>query len=301
MDDLSEVLNAVRFRGDLHCRVDARAPWGLFGDRDGAATFHGLVRGCGVLRLEPDNNPIAVAQGDLVIICHGAHHAIADTATTPLQPIRDLLAAANGSRVVHTGGRGAHAEIICGRFAVTSRDAPPVLGLLPPLLHIKGSPAIRSILELLAGEVDNAPGAAAVIARLTDALFLHAIRAWRDTDAAANASWLAALRDPAIARALAAVHREPARDWTVHSLARAVAMSRSAFAERFGTIVGETPLAYVTRLRLYLAARELRETTRSVAEIATLVGYDSEASLGKAFKRALGVPPGAYRRGERTS
>ena len=308
MDGLSELLEDIRFRGRLYCRVEAREPWGLSAPPSGVATFHGVLRGAATLRLQPDDRTAALRAGDLVVLSHGSGHAIADSrasmsrtgadgATTPIS-IETAVAAARGS-LVRTGGSGARASLVCGAFFTDSRDLPPLFSFLPPLLHVpatEGGSTLRGLLALLAAESDRDDGSHASIARLTEALFVHAMRTWARAGDPSSSTWLAAMREPKIGAALAQIHRRPAHDWTVDSLARTVGMSRAAFAGRFHTIVGEPPVSYLTRWRIYLAARALRETVRTVAEIATTVGYETEASLNRAFKRVMGVPPGAYRR-----
>ncbi len=266
------------------------------------ATFHGVLRGGGVLRLLPGGRAVALAEGDLMVICHGMAHSIADAETSPTVPIEQALASAGGARLLQVGGSGAPSTILCGCFFADRRDGPPLFSMLPPLLHLRaphagGAPA--ALLELLAAEADRPrAGADAAISRLTEALFVHVLRAWIDAEGARRAPRLLALSDRQMATALGHLHRAPHTGWTVGALAREVGMSRSAFAARFADLVGDTPLRYLTRLRVHLAARQLQETRRSVAEIASQVGYDSEAALNKAFKRLLGQPPGAYRRGE---
>jgi AraC-like DNA-binding protein len=296
VDTLSELLEGVRFRGRLYCRVEAREPWGLSAAPSGVATFHGVVRGRAVLRIFPEGRPVELAAGDLVMLGHGAGHAIAHAAPKLLE--RSLPSPA-GANVIHTGGTGRRASLVCGAFSTDARDLPPLFSFLPPVLHVpaaRGATAIPVLLELLAAEAARGEGADASIARLTEALFVHAIRAWADHEGPASTTWIAAMRDPKIGAALHQIHRRPQDEWTVRALARAVGLSRSAFAARFLAIVGETPVAYLTRWRMYLVSRQLRETERAIAEIATTVGYDSEVSLNKAFKRLMGQPPGAYRR-----
>ena len=296
MDALSELLDSVRFRGRLYCKVEARSPWGLSAAPSGVATFHGVLHGEAILRALPDRRPIALAAGDLVVLSHGAGHSIADRTTSPIESIADALAATTRPRRVTVGGTGRKAELVCGCFFSEARDLPPLFSFLPPVLHVPAATGIGALLELLATEADREHGADAAIARLTEALFVHAMRSWTERDSAASGTWLAAMRDPAIGAALGEIHRKPEHDWTVRTLARAAGVSRSAFAARFLSTIGATPVHYLTRWRIYLAARQLRETKRAIAEIATAVGYETEASLNKAFKRVIGVPPGAYRR-----
>ena len=156
---------------------------------------------------------------------------------------------------------------------------------------------LASALRFLAAEAGALqPGGEAAITRLADILVIQVIRAWLARDPAAPTGWLGVLRDERIGRALALIHRDPARAWTVAALASEVAMSRSAFAARFAALVGEPPMRYVARWRMLAAHTRLREDGASLGELAERLGYQSEAAFSRAFKRIMGVPPGAARR-----
>jgi AraC-like DNA-binding protein len=297
MDVLSDLLDGVRFRGRVYCRVEAREPWGLSAAPARVATFHGVVRGDAQLRLVPGGRATALARGDLVMLGHGNGHSIASPGAVPQSSIADALAAAAGTAELRIGGRGRRATLVCGAFVSEDRDLPPLFSFLPALLHVPATAgsAIPTLLELVASEVERGDGARATIARLTEALFVSAMRAWGERGDPTSSRWIAAMRDDHVGHALRLIHQRTAHAWTVRSLARAVGTSRSSFAARFVEVVGETPAAYLTRWRIYLAARQLRETDRAVAEIAADVGYETAASLNKAFKRLMRQPPGAYR------
>jgi AraC-like DNA-binding protein len=153
------------------------------------------------------------------------------------------------------------------------------------------------MLEAMGSEaLSPRPGGTTVMLRLADILVIHAVRSWIDAGVDGRDGWLAALRDPQIGRAIVLMHRQPERAWTVATLAAAVNMSRSVFSDRFTALVGAPPLLYLTRWRMHLAARWLREDRTSLGEVATRLGYESEPSFSRAFKRHVGVPPGAVRR-----
>ena len=156
---------------------------------------------------------------------------------------------------------------------------------------------MQSTLGLMAAEArEPRPGGEAVITRLGDILVIQAIRSWIETDPAARTGWLGALQDPQIGRAMALIHRDPARAWTVASLADELAMSRSAFAARFTELVDEPAMQYVTRWRMHVALTSLQDEGATVAELAGRLGYRSEAAFARAFKRVVGSPPGAVKR-----
>jgi AraC-like DNA-binding protein len=186
------------------------------------------------------------------------------------------------------------------------RFAHPAAGnlieILPATIHIEAARSPRlewmqSVLRLMASEAAGfRPGGEAVITRLGDILVIQAIRAWMESDPAAQRGWLGALQDPQIGRAISGIHRDPARDWTVASLAHELAMSRSAFAARFTEVVGEPVMSYVARWRMQVAVAALKDEGATV-QLADRLGYRSEAAFSRAFKRVVGVSPGAIKRG----
>jgi AraC-like DNA-binding protein len=180
-----------------------------------------------------------------------------------------------------------------------------LIDALPPVIHIEASRStrndwMRATLELLADETrEVGPGSDAVVSRLCDIVVIQAIRTWIERDPAARSGWLGALHDEQIGAAIARIHADPGRDWTVGSLAAEVAMSRSSFAARFTTLVGEPAMSYVTRWRMVVAADRLATGNASVAAVASDVGYESEAAFNRAFKRVIGSTPGVVRSGSR--
>ena len=193
-------------------------------------------------------------------------------------------------------------SLICGAVRFDHPAAQHFVTLLPRVITVEAasSPHIewmQSTLRFIAVEArELRPGGETVITRLADILVIQAIRSWIEQDAAAHTGWLGALRDREIGRALTLIHRDPARDWSVACLATEVAMSRSAFAARFTELVGEPPLHYVARWRMHVALTWLKEDNAAVGEIAGRLGYQSEAAFSRAFKRFVGISPGAARR-----
>jgi AraC-like DNA-binding protein len=204
--------------------------------------------------------------------------------------------------ILRHGDGGAPTSLICGAVRFEHPAAANLIEILPRTIHIEalGSPrleSIQSMLRLMAAEASELrPGGEAVITRLGDILVIQAIRAWIESDPAARAGWLGALQDPQIGRAISLIHRDPARAWTVAALADEVAMSRSAFAARFTELVGEPAMRYVARWRMHVAVSALRDEGATVAQLADRLGYRSEAAFSRAFKRVIGLPPGAVKR-----
>jgi transcriptional regulator GlxA family with amidase domain len=192
--------------------------------------------------------------------------------------------------------------MVCGSFRFSHGEGHPLLAVLPPLLHVKGQDGqalewLDLTLRFLASEARHPrPGSETVITRLTEVIFVQAVRAWIEMQPEGRGGWLGALRDRQISRVLSLMHGEPGRIWTVPALAAKAGMSRATLARRFAVLVGEPPLTYLSRWRMRSAAMLLRSQSLSLSEVAERVGYQSEAALGRAFRRMMGVAPGVYRR-----
>ncbi|MER6998571.1 AraC family transcriptional regulator [Streptomyces sp. NPDC000410] len=307
MDVLADVLATTGFKGVLLAQLRSRGSgWGCGLDQSGTAGFHLIAEGTCWLRTA-GQPPLQLVPGDVVLLPRGEPHQLTGDPDAPAVPYAELEAAHPADRdgIVDLGGDGPTVRIVCGKFTYDGDASQhPVLSALPPLMHVPGmsaDPELQGIIRLLVAETTrDRPGARAVAARLTDVLFVQVIRAWLDRVGSdpqiAPRSWLTALRDPRIGTALSLIHEEPEQPWTVESLARAVSMSRPAFARQFKALVRDSPLAYLSRVRISLAARLLRETDERVADIGEAVGYTSEFTFSRAFARERGLPPGRYRR-----
>ncbi|WP_433504702.1 AraC family transcriptional regulator [Pseudonocardia halophobica] len=299
-DAVGEALHVLRMSGTFYCRSELSAPWGFtLPAMPGCLWFHVVTAG-GCL-LEVGDGVRELREGDLVLVPRGEGHALRSDPQASTPSILAIPHDMPDSRyaVLRHGGGGAPATMVCGAVRFDHPAARTLVGLLPDLIHVPVSPLtdrLRDTLRLIALEVEELrPGGEAVITRLADVLVIQAIRTWMETDAAARTGWLGALADPQIGRALALVHRDPARDWSVATLAAEGAMSRSAFAARFTALVGEPAMAYVTRWRMHVALDRLAGGD-TVARIAADLGYRSEAAFSRAFTRVVGEPPGAARR-----
>lgn len=302
-DALSEVLLRLSVNSTVFCFFMS-SPWGFKVPARGVPAFHVLTSGGAWLEVEGLPQPLRLSAGDLVILPRGQPHVVRNSPrTSSLETLERILVdtpPVNGQRA-YGGGGAERSELLCGGFAIDPIAGSAVLDALPDVVHLKGSEALApewlvGLIRMIATEVaKGGPGSEAVITRLTDALLAHALRhsleeVARSTDAAE------AYGDRQIARALRLMRDHPDQDWTVPKLAAAVAMSRSAFAERFRAAMGESPRRYLTHYRMARAAEYLRLTDAGVREIARLTGYDSEVSVTKAFRRQFGVAPGAYRK-----
>jgi AraC-like DNA-binding protein len=304
-DPLGEALHHLRMRGVFYSRCELAAPWGMeLPAIPDSLMFHVVISGSCWLEVAGIERQ-RLQPGDLALVPHGAGHRMrSDTGVST----RDLFtlprdAVSDRYEVIRVDGRGEATRLLCGTVFFDHPAARHLTALLPPVIQVQGwrsaeSEWIASTLRLMASEARAPrPGGEEVITRLADILVIQAIRVWLEQESSSASGWLSALRDPQVGRALAMIHRDPVREWRVETLAAEVAMSRSAFAERFSRLVGEAPMQYVTRWRMYLALDALRDERATVGEIALRLGYGSEAAFSRAFKRFLGVSPGAARRG----
>jgi len=301
-DGLSEVLLRLTVSSTVYCFFMS-SPWGFKVPARTMPAFHILTTGAAWLEVEGRPIPIRLSAGDLVILPRGQGHVVRDSPKTgSLEWLDRILAGTppvNGQ--LSLGGGGKRSELLCGGFAIDPIAGRPVLDALPDVVHLRASEGLApewlvGLIRMIATEVAaGGPGSEAVVTRLTDALLAQALR---HTLAAVDTSLdtAAAYADPQIARALRMIREHPDQPWTVPKMASAASLSRSAFADRFRAAMGETPMRHLTRYRMTRAAEYLTISDAGIREIARLVGYDSEVSVTKAFRRQFGVAPGAYRR-----
>ncbi|HZN89702.1 MAG TPA: AraC family transcriptional regulator [Thermoleophilaceae bacterium] len=303
-DPLGEALHFLRMNGAYYCRSELTAPWGLtLPPTPGYIWFHVVTSGRLWLETGAEQRDW-IQLGDLALVPHGDGHVLRSEPEAPAPGILDLEREAVSDRyeILRHGEGGAPTGLICGAVRFAHPAGGNLIEILPKTIHIEASSSPRlewmqSLLRLMASEAaELRPGGEAVITRLGDILVIQAIRAWLESDPAARRGWLGALQDPQIGRAISHIHRDPAHNWTVASLARELAMSRSAFAARFTALVGEPVMSYVARWRMQLAVAALKEEGPTIAQLADRLGYRSEAAFSRAFKRVTGVSPGAIRR-----
>jgi len=328
-DALTDALCDFHIRAShLYC-ARLSAPWGLgFDPRSCAeqsggsdADFHVVTDGACYLDVDgTDGPPLLLRAGDLAVLPRGTPHRLRDAPHTPTVALSHLIGASgdgagfgrDASGALLYGGGGTETRLICGKFFFPpGGELHPLLHDLPPLLLVRGDASetvtwLRTTLDFAACESGGGrPGAQTILGRLGEILFIQALRAHMTaqtcpvggSDNLGQSSWLRALSDARIGPVLQSVHRDPAHKWTVANLAERAYLSRSAFASRFCALVGEPPLAYVTRWRMHAAARLLRaDPAAPLAYVAARVGYDSEAHFSRAFKQATGCAPGAWRK-----
>lgn len=302
-DPLSAVLSLVRMRGEVICRSEFSAPFGL-GFPAGAAHFHAVEAGAIWVSADADERPQEVSAGSFLLFPRGDGHTLMDEPGRRPTPLAAAAAArTDEDRSRHRfrfGGGGPGASLLCVRFQyenpVAARwlEALPRVVLVPAGLDRRSEDLARSARALLEEVQHPDAGSAIMIARLIDLIVIQMLRIWVRQHRE-NVGWLAGATDPRIGRALAAIHHAPQRPWTVPALASVAGLARSGFASRFTALVGTTPLAYLTEWRLNLAADKLRSGHDAVGRIARDVGYTSEAGFSRAFRGQFGRSPRDFR------
>ena len=294
----------------MYFSAELRAPWGIALPQRPRSPFYAVTRGrCEIaVRGDATSSAVSLGPGDLVVLPGGTAHVLASSARAPAMPLDQFVTRYPMGERGHLkalDGKGPRTTLIGGFFEL-ERAPEPLVAILPSVIHLSGKDAevrrwLGPILRSIAHEAArDFPGRAVVLNRLADVLFVRTVRASLLKMSASNGvrprSWLRGLTDPRIAAALAQIHRAPEQAWTLSQLASGAAMSRTAFAQRFRALVGKTPVSYLATWRMQKAAYFLEMGTMSIAEIAPRVGYASELAFAKAFRRLIGIPPGAYAR-----
>jgi AraC-like DNA-binding protein len=302
VDPITDVFTAMRVDSVVYGRIELSAPWGLRFERGDYACFGSLARGNGWLTVEGQEQAIPLTGGDcFCLFAHGHTHILGDhPQTTEVRSMQEVARTKCGN-FIHFGGGGVPTTIIGGKFTFDKANSKPLTDLLPPFILVRSERAqvlpLHQTLQLFAAEAaQSSLGAYLVLKRLADIFLLQIIREHISSSECRQTGWLRALSDPRIGSAMRSMHENIEKPWTVAELASAAGMSRSAFALRFRQVVGETPLDYLTRWRIYKAALLLRDGDKKLTEVANAVGYDSDGSFNKTFKRIVGLTPGEYRR-----
>lgn len=314
MDALSDVLRVVRLTGGVFLDARFSAPWSLLGrvepfdfapflaSPNDVIGFHYVVEGKLLAKVEGGPST-ELKQGEIVPFPRNDHHILASTLDLKPQLAKDIVMQPPGAGIycVKHGGGGEEVHIVCGYLGVDNGKN-PLLTALPPMLtlNVAETPGGAWIAQSFAYAAQQLAtpeaGAATIIGKLSELMFVEAVRRYIDALPTQETGWLAALRDPAVGRALALMHMKHAHDWTADELANAVNLSRSAFAERFTALISMPPMRYLTNWRMQVAANRLRDTRQTISQIAFDVGYESEAAFTRAFRRELGEPPAAWRK-----
>jgi AraC-like DNA-binding protein len=314
MDVLSEVLKVVKLEGALFFHGEFSAPWCLASGSSAMAPYlppaeghliiyHFLTEGHAYARLA-DGQREELTAGDIVVFPHGDAHMLGNgLASKPVDSLKMLAKnLKDGLKLARFGGGGETTKFVCGYMFCDPRLSEVFLAGLPKILKVpvtkeSSGQWLEHSIRFSVDEVSGAhAGSELVLAKLSELLFVETLRRYINGLPEGQTGWLAGARDPVVGQALAVLHKEPARPWTISDLARRVGLSRTRLADRFQHFLGESPMAYLTQWRLKLGAEILRTTEDSVAEVAAAVGYGSEASFNRAFKREFDSPPGQFRR-----
>jgi AraC-like DNA-binding protein len=317
MDVLSEVLKAVKLDGAMFHNAEFSAPWCvrqpasrsvasyLSPDSKHVIIYHLVTEGRGYAHVEGDDRSVPLTAGDIVIFPHGDPHILRNGSPIKPEPVDYQQALermlSEGLKVSRLGGGGEITKFICGYLVCEPQLSGVFLGGLPPIMKVNirddaSGQWLENTIRYTVGNADaSRPGDEAVLAKLSEVLFVETLRRYIALLPREQTGGLAGVRDSEVGKALALLHRQPAHPWTIEELATAVGTSRSVLAERFRRYLSETPIAYLTRWRLQLGAQLLKSTSSGVAQVAAEVGYESEPSFNRAFKREFGLPPARFR------
>lgn len=302
-DALGDALHALRLRGTYCSHSELQAPFGLTMPAfEGCLWFHAMLEGELELVVR-GQKPVRLVAGDVALLPKGLGHRLQAGAPSAWPDVTTLeqRETSDHHSVLRYGGRGAKTVALCGVVKLDHACVDELVAALPEVVlqrrvSLHDGSGLGRVLGLLADEARTPQaGGAAIVTRLADVVVLQALRDWLASSAQAT-GFLAALRDVELGRAMAAMHRAPEKPWTVASLAKTAAMSRSKFAARFQSVVGEAPMRYLTRQRMRAAAKMLGAGDETVANVAGHFGYASEAAFHRAFRRVVGAAPGAYKR-----
>jgi AraC-like DNA-binding protein len=321
MDAFSEILSGVKLNGAVFFSAEFSAPWGfstppataiadeLVPGAPHLVLYHFVIEGGAVVELV-DGPSLTLQAGEVVIFPHGhQHHMASHKGAVPPFPNYGISAKIKSRDLspLQAGGGGNTSRFVCGYMTCDPYLSRPILSGLPPVFKVNirtdssGKWLESSILHLVEEAASRRVGSEAMLAKLSEALFVDTLRRYVASLPEQQTGWLAGSRDPIVGKSLGLLHSRIAHPWTIADLANEVGISRSALVKRFTQYLSEPPMTYLTRWRLQLAARSLERTSRGVAEIAADIGYESEAAFNRAFKREFGQPPGQYRSDHRNS
>jgi len=315
MDALSEILQLVKLEGAVYYTAEFTAPWGFRSPptrevaeflRKGTKhviVYHLLIQGRALCEVEDSTHRVELVPGDIVVFPHGDAHVLSNGSVSSIldygRHLKELFS--QGIVLARQGGGGESTSFVCGYMECDRELSKTFLGGLPPVCKVNirddhSGQWLENSIRFAAAEAGaNRAGSEAVLARLSEALFVETLRRYMTELPPQQTGWLAGARDPQVGAALAHMHRAPEYRWTIANLAQQVGVSRSVLAERFRQYLGEPPMTYLARWRLQLGAQTLTTTSYSVARISGEVGYESEPAFNRAFKREFGVPPAQFR------
>ncbi len=305
MDVLSDILDLLKFKGSLYFATEFTAPWGIqVPSYRNVARFHMATGGDCWVNVSGPSDPVLLSSGDMIIIPHGAAHTLSDNLNTPIVGLDAAIQSSGfdgNGHFIYGGSEDGYSTLVCGHFEFDSNFTHPLLTDLPDFILIRGKKALEfswfeNAMRYMSYETGiSNMGNQAVVKRLSEILFIHAVRVW-GAENGYQSGFLRAVGDKNIGRSLTCFHEAPEAIWTIDRLALEAGLSRSVFADRFRDLMELTPMQYVTLWRMQRACGFLLESDLSTDAIAEKVGYQSLASFSKVFKKTIGTGPGAFRK-----
>jgi len=290
----------INVKQAVYTRVEGTAPWGMDFIAYRHVKFGIVTRGQCFIDLKNGQSPIKLSKGSCYLLTRGDAFRIRDELNSLADDFEPLLEKLDG-RILRHGGGGSETTIIGGRFIFNNDAPPPILDLLPAMIHFTVDDdeltSLQSTIQLLANEI-KLSDSGLMINRLTEIFFIQSLRAYLFSDKTDELDWRGIVTDAQLVKALQIIHDDYAQKWTIDKLAKHVGMSRAVFAARFKTKLGMTPIAYLLRFRIYQAQELLNQGNVSIAQVASRVGYESESAFHKAFKRQTGISPGSFKKQE---
>jgi AraC-like DNA-binding protein len=300
MDPLSDVLSLLQPRSQFYAGFDAAGDWSFDFPPHEGIKFTAVMRGTCWGMAEDLEHPVRFDEGDCFLLNSRRRFVLSSDPALPAQSGEHILeAVARDGVAVHNGG--GEVFLISGRFSFSGSHATVLFEALPPIINIPKASSqaevLRWSLDQWACELRNPqPGGVLMSTHLAHLMLVQVLRLFLETPGELPKGWFLALTDRQISPAIAAMHAEPARRWTLAELARIAGISRTVFAQRFKALVGSTAMDYLARWRMLVAADRLRAGGENVASIAFSLGYESESSFSTAFKRIMSYSPTQYRR-----
>ena len=297
MDVLSDILKKIKLSSAVYFKSDFSSPWGMDIPKGPFAQFHIVTRGQCMLKTKVDT--IQLFAGDIIVFPLGTSHWLADVESSERRAGQDVVQAIMNGKSLFSGDN-ISTTLVCGHFEFDKSIDHPFVNELPEMIHITDAEKkelswLESIANLVIQEAGNEQsGSNVIVNKLGEVLFIHVLRAYIQKNSSEK-GFLAAIQDERISKVLKAIHGSPEKDWQLIMLAQIAGMSRTSFSNQFKTLIGDTPLNYITQWRMLQAKELLAESDKSVGEIAEEVGYQSEAAFNRVFKKRIEKTPLKYR------
>lgn len=300
MDVLGDILRIIRLSGSVYFNEAFCAPWGIAIEKNTRSAFHIVLEGEAWLQTASLPAPLKLSAGDILLFLKGARHSISDTPGSECYSGQQVIDAYQNNQPLFDGDDKTF-KIVCGYVEFDNSLLHPFLSHLPEFIHINADLKARfywldCIIQQVALESEiKRPGSDLLVDKFTEILFIQAIRTYIESKSEEE-NYLSALMDTQLSKALALIHAQPEKDWSINQLANHIGMSRSAFYVRFNEYIGMPPSTYLYEWRMLLAKQKIESTKKAMALIAEEVGYQSDSAFQKAFKRFFKFTPASLRK-----